>query len=554
MKSGIQNHLIHIMMPSVVFSVIAGVLTGALVFAFRVISEEVILLSQQIFRFAGTHYWAIPLVVAGAVLVALLVSLCQRYSPHARGGGIPTAVALMRGLITFQWLRNVVFVFTSALLSYLCGIPLGNDEGPAVQMGTAIGSGTTKLLTGKKHQGWERYLMTGGATAGFAAATCAPISAVLFGLEEAHRRFSPLLLMSSISSVLSGMGTLHVLCYLTGREELTSLFHFTITQALPLRHIWMAILVGLFCGIGAYLLAAMTMLIRNTLHKKAKNVPHFLKIAPVFALVALIGCFFSEYHVIGTGHHLIESLISHREIWYIALGLLLVRAVLVILANDVGATGGLFTPILVFGALIGSMTAELLIALGAMDAHFFPLMVVMGMSAFFAGSVRTPLTAAIFAIEVFSGFDNVLPIFVSILISYVIVETIGVTSINEIAMEREIHKAHKGKARCTVDVELTVRPDCFAIGKEPRDILWPAFCHVLSVRKGEAEKDSYEGGTIHEGDILRLNFTTYDREATATELCAILGDQPVYENATVHSDPTGHRLSVDVAKNIGKRS
>jgi len=179
-----------------------------------------------------------------------------------------------------------------------------------------------------------------------------------------------------------------------------------------------------------------------------------------------------------------------------------------------------------------------------LDEAFFPLLVVIGMASFFSASVRTPLTAAIFAVEVFSGLQNLLPIFVAILISYMIVEIIGVTSINEIAMEREIHREHKGKRRQTVDVELTALPGSFAIGKEPRDILWPAFCHVLSVREGEQdERDSYEGGAIRENNILRLNFTTYDEEATAAELCAILGDQPIYENAHIDTDSEGMRLS-----------
>ena len=157
MGKRIQTHITNIIVPSVVLSALVGVVTGALVFAFRVISEEVILLSERIFAFAHTHAWGVPIVGAGAVLAALLVSLCLTYSPHSRGGGIPTAVALLRGLITFHWLRNIIFVFASALLSYLCGIPLGNDEGPAVQMGTAVGSGTS-LVGGKKHRGWARYL------------------------------------------------------------------------------------------------------------------------------------------------------------------------------------------------------------------------------------------------------------------------------------------------------------------------------------------------------------------------------------------------------------
>ncbi|MBQ3483403.1 MAG: chloride channel protein [Clostridia bacterium] len=523
-RKRVWNHVTNIILPSVVFSGVAGAVTGALIFAFRVISEHVIEVSREIFLFANQNPAYIPLVVAGAVLVALVVSLCLSYSPHSRGGGIPTAVALMRGLITFHWLRNIIFVFTSALLSYLCGIPLGNDEGPAVQIGTAVGSGTTRVLGRKHHLAWERYVMTGGATAGFAVATGAPMAAVLFGLEEGHRRFSPLLLISSLTSVLAGMGTLKVLCYFADFES--ALFHFEVVEVLPLSLTWVAIPIALLCGGFAYVFAKTTRLVRTVMHRIAKNVHPFFKVAPVFALVALVGCF--SYACIGTGHSLIEALLEHRVVWYLALALLLARSVLVILSNDVGATGGLFTPLLVCGALIGSITAEVMILTNVLESQYFMLLVVIGMASFFSASVRTPLTAAVFSVEVLSGFHNVLPILLAVLISYIIVETIGVTSINEIAMEREVHKQHKGRTHRAFDVHVTVLPGTFAVGKEPRDILWPPFCHVLSVRKGNDEKDSYEGGALREGDILRLNFTTYDAARTAEELCAILGEQEIY--------------------------
>lgn len=526
-KSKIQN----VIWPCVVFAGITGIITGAIVFAFRVISEEVIEVSHFIYSFAGERPQFIPLVVAGAVLVALFVSFCLTYSPHSRGGGIPTAVALIRGLITFHWLRNIIFVFTSALLSYLCGIPLGNDEGPAVQMGTAVGSGTARVM-GKKHRAWERYLMTSGATAGFATATCAPVTAVLFGLEEGHRRFSPLLIMSSISSVLCGMGMLELLCHIFDKQS--ALFHFTIAARLPLSLIWVAIPVGLLCGGFAYLFGECTHAIRGLLHKKLKHLHTFFKVAPVFAVVAIIGCVY--YEAIGTGHHLIEALLEHREAWYAALILLVVRSLLVILSNDVGATGGLFTPLLSFGALIGSVSAEALVALGALNESYFMLMVVIGMASFFAASVRTPITAMAFAIEALSGFGNVLPILLAVIISYVIVEVVGANSINEIAMEREIHNENRGKDLHVLDVTVQAMPGSFAIGKEPRDILWPPFCTVLSVKKESEEKHFYTGGPIRENDVLRLNFRTYDLDRTAEELCALLGEQEIYDDDVISHD------------------
>lgn len=527
LKHKIQN----ILWPCVVFAGVTGMITGVIVFAFRVISEGVIEVSHHIFAFAHENPVFAPLVVLGAVGAALLVSLCLTYSPHSRGGGIPTAVALIRGLITFHWLRNIIFVFTSALLSYLCGIPLGNDEGPAVQMGTAVGSGTARVL-GKNHRAWERYLMTGGATAGFATATCAPVTAVLFGLEEGHSRFSPLLIMSSVSSVLCGMGTLELLCFLFGKSS--ALFLFTIEARLPLSLIWVVIPVGLLCGGFAYLFGECTHAIRGLLHKKLKKWHTFFKVAPVFAVVAIIGCVY--YEAIGTGHHLIEALLHNHVAWYTALILLVVRSLLVILSNDVGATGGLFTPLLSFGALIGSVIAEVLVALGLLDGQYFMLLVVVGMASFFAASVRTPLTAMAFAIEALSGFGNVLPIFLGVIIAYVMVEAVGANSINEIAMEREIHRENAGKTLHVLDLTVEAMPGSFAIGKEPRDILWPPSCKLLSVKQENADRHFYTGGHIHENDVLHLNLTTYDLDGTADALCALLGEQEIFDGDVIHHE------------------
>lgn len=526
-----KHHLQNIIFPCVVFSGITGIVTGLLVFAFRVVSEKVIEWSHHLYDLAGENPAFIPVMVGIAVVAALLVSLSLIYSPHSRGGGIPTAVALMRGLITFSWLRNLIFVFTSALLSYLCGIPLGNDEGPAVQMGTAVGSGTCRLFA-KKHRAWERYLMTGGATAGFATATGAPVTAILFGMEEGHRRFSPLLLMSCASSVLCGMGVLEVLCHFAGIRS--ALFHFTIAQALPFSRIWITIPVGLLCGGFAYVLGLFTHHLRHFLHKTLKKVHPFFKVAPVFGVIAIIGSVY--YEAIGTGHHLIETLLHHRHAWYAALGLLLLRSLLVVLSNDVGATGGLFTPILSFGALIGSISAEALIALGAIGEEHLMLMVVIGMTSFFAAAVRTPLTAMVFSVELLSGFGNILPILLAVVISYVIVEVFQAASLNEIAMERDMHRENRGKVRHSYDVSVDVMPGSFAVGKEPRDILWPATCTVLTMNIDPTNERNYGGGPIKEHNILRLNFSTYDPTRTERELCAILGDQVLYDDDVIRHD------------------
>ena len=126
------------------------------------------------------------------------------------------------------------------------------------------------------------------------------------------------------------------------------------------------------------------------------------------------------------------------------------------------------------------------------------------------------------------------------LVSYVIVEVLGANSINEIAMEREIHKENRGKDRHVVDVTTEACPGSFAIGKQPRDILWPPSCTLLSVKTETADKHFYTGGAIKENDVLRLNLITHDLGHTAEMLCDLLGEQEIFDNDVISHETYKH--------------
>jgi H+/Cl- antiporter ClcA len=83
----------------------------------------------------------IPVLIAGMALAGWLAASIRKYAPEARGGEIPTAITILCGIVPFHWIKSLLSVFGSAMLTYFCGVPLGN-EGPSVQMGTA----TIRLL------------------------------------------------------------------------------------------------------------------------------------------------------------------------------------------------------------------------------------------------------------------------------------------------------------------------------------------------------------------------------------------------------------------------
>ena len=203
--------------------------------------------SEQGYHLLGKYLYFVPLVILCFLAPAFLFAYIYKQIPNLRGGGIPTSIGILRGIIPFKWLRNLVGIFFLSLVSFFIGVPLGN-EGPSVQMGTAIGRGTVYCF-GQKHRAWDRYSMTGGACAGFAVATGAPISGVIFSVEEAHQRISPMILIVASTSVMFATFTTEILAPIFGVSK--NLFPAMRLPVLTVRDIWLPVAVGVALGLFA---------------------------------------------------------------------------------------------------------------------------------------------------------------------------------------------------------------------------------------------------------------------------------------------------------------
>ena len=126
----------HQLLPAVAFGALAGIITSIVVNFYKLCARYVIDLSHEGYAALRTHWYFIPLVLAVMFGVAWFFGFIYRNIPNLRGGGIPTSIGILRGIIPFKWLRNVVGIFLMSLTSFLFGVPLGN-EGPSVQLGTA---------------------------------------------------------------------------------------------------------------------------------------------------------------------------------------------------------------------------------------------------------------------------------------------------------------------------------------------------------------------------------------------------------------------------------
>jgi len=509
----------NILLPCVIFSLVTGGFTGMLIFLFRNVASAVMSLSEEVYAFVRSDPKWLPLLLLGAGILGSCAALILYLEPNCRGGGIPTAIAQLRGLLTFRWLRNVLLVFFSSLLTFFCGIPLGN-EGPSVQMGTAVGRGAVRMF-GRNNPAWDRYVMTGGACAGFAVATGAPLTGILFAFEEAHRRFSPMIFMVSAASVIFGTATSEVLCDLTGTEG--RIFDFTVEAVLPSGSLWTVLTVGLACGVFAVAFTKVYRTVWGFLRRLGKKIPYRIMTVCIFLSVALLGFFLPD--VLGSGHGTIHLLLEgHGPVWYLLLLGLILRAALMITANNVGITGGLFVPSLAFGAMIGYLCARGLVALGLLGGEYVLVLTTVGMAAFLGASSRIPLTAIAFAIEALCGLQNILPVAIGVTLAYLVIEVVGIEGFNETVIEGRVAAEREGKTEQTVETEVVIQPGAFVVGKEVRNILWPPSCVVLSVRRNPQAGKERIGG-MDAGDVLRVHYVTCDPEATWESLEHLVGVQ-----------------------------
>jgi H+/Cl- antiporter ClcA len=364
--------------------------------------------------------------------------------------------------------------------------------------------------------------MTGGACSGFAVATGAPISGILFAVEEAHQRISPMILMIAATSVMFASLTTEILAPLLGISK--SLFPSMQLPSLSIGDVWIPILIGVVMGLFAVGFLTYYKIVFKFSNKILSRIPHGWRIFAVFALTFAAGLI--SFSFVSTGHELILELISNKLPLLMLFLLLAVRASLTLFANSNRVTGGIFLPLMAIGALLSSIVATLLTRFAGLNESYYTVIIVLGIIACIAGMMKMPLTAIVFAVEALSCYDNVIFVIIAAGVAFVITEIFGAESINDRVLENLAKEINAGKEPKFLEGYVTVGKNTFAEGMHIRDIFWPSGTFVLSHKHTLPldKRDKRAVKAIHEEDILHLRCTTFDEKQTRDELLSILGE------------------------------
>jgi CIC family chloride channel protein len=159
-----------------------------------------------------------------------------------------------------------------------------------------------------------------------------------------------------------------------------------------------AVIVGIIAGLAATLLTNLLYKVEDLFQKLPI---HWMWWPAIGGLIVGTGGYF-EPRSLGVGYDVIHGLLLGQIIGSVIIGLLLAKAIIWLVALSSGTSGGILAPLLMMGAM-----------LGALEAHMIPLgdsglWAMVSMAALMGGTMRSPFTAAIFAMELTHDF-NVFP-------------------------------------------------------------------------------------------------------------------------------------------------
>ena len=359
--------------------------------------------ASRLFHALLVYPWiALALTPGGFVASAWLA---QRFFPGSQGSGIPQAIAArhMRDTGARTQLLSLKLTFGKIFLTLFgmaCGASIGR-EGPTVQVGAAIllQAGRVGRMMG------ERGLILAGAAAGVAAAFNTPLAGIVFAIEEMGRAFEQrnagLVL---IAVILAGIASLGLVGNYSYFGSTSSMLIVTID--------WVGVVIcGVTGGLAGAFFAKLVLRGSSILRKWVSASPggRALWLAGISGLIVALCGIASHGTTYGTSYEPARLAVEgHGMAWDFAP----LKFIATLASTLSGIPGGFFAPTLSIGAGIGSVIAE------ALRVHAPGAIVLLGMTAYFAGVVQAPITSAVIIGEMSNATGMRLPLLLAALIGY----------------------------------------------------------------------------------------------------------------------------------------
>jgi chloride channel protein, CIC family len=332
--------------------------------------------------------WAVGVPVAGSLIIGLMARFG---SEKIRGHGIPEAIeAILLGRSRLDAKVAILKPLSSAI-AIGTGGPFG-AEGPIIMTGGAIGSLIAQMLPVSDNE--RKTLLVAGAAAGMTTVFGTPIAAIMLAVELllfewTPRSFIPVTVAAVVAMVERSF--LHMPA---------PLFPFSGSVEISVLQLGAWVLVGILAGL---LSGVLTQLVYGCEDVFLKLPIHWMWWPLIGGLVVGIGGLFDP-HALSVGYDNISGMLQGDIVPKAALLLLVVKAIIWSVALGSGTSGGVLAPLLIMGGAMGTALGGYL---PAANPGFWALL---AMAATMGGTMRSPLTATFFAVELTGNTHVLLPL------------------------------------------------------------------------------------------------------------------------------------------------
>ncbi|HYV11564.1 MAG TPA: chloride channel protein [Pyrinomonadaceae bacterium] len=385
-----DRRILLLSLMAIVVGVLSAITAKALVWLIAVFTNLTFFQRFSSDFISPTNHHLGLFVIFAPVIGGLIIGLMARHgSEKIRGHGIPEALeAILFGRSRMS-LKVAVLKPLSSAISIGSGGPFG-AEGPIIMTGGALGSIFAQLFHLSAAE--RKTLLVAGAAGGMSAIFNAPVAAVLLAVELLlfewrPRSFIPVAIASAVAAMvrvpLLGSGAI-----------------FPVTTHAPLgaEGLMIALAVGIAAGVASGLLTALVYFCEDVFTKLPI---HWMWWPAIGGLFVGIGGWLDP-RVLGVGYDTIHALLKGEFVGPMVIGLLIGKALVWSISLGSGTSGGVLAPLLIMGG-----------ALGAIEGRFIPLgdpglWAMISMAAMMGGTMRSPLTAMIFTLELTHDL-NLLP-------------------------------------------------------------------------------------------------------------------------------------------------
>ena len=482
--------------PMLLRAVLVGVVAGSAAVAFRLASQWLTQrvwaqdenLAHAVMQSPGWMRLLVPAV--GGLIAGVLLLWGGRWGGPGRGWDILEAVVVREGVLH---LRPALVKSASSLVTVASAGAVGR-EGSMVLLSSSVASWIGRRLGVPTRE--LRILAGCGIAAGIAAAYNTPIGAALFTMEIilgsfALEVFAPLVFSSAVATIIAG-----------GVFGRMPVFHLPVLSMASRGEILLYVLLGLVGGAAA---AAFLVSIRSAARFFAWiRLPRPVAMAAVGLALGIAILRFPE--LVGNGREAIRDLFEQTWGPAFALTLFALRLLLTSATVGSGAVGGVFTPTLFLGAVIGQ-------AFGAIFHGAFPTTTsdprayaLVGMACLLAGTTHAPLTAVVMVFEMTLDYEIMVPLLVATAAASLVARGIHEESIYTEALRRKrgADLPFPGATR-SLAVRSVMRPDQVTV---PADVPVPALLdRFLASRRNHmyvVDADGRYLGTVVLRDVGRV--------------------------------------------------